>query len=904
MIGYPGEGARFSIKAIYFFPDRESAEAFEITTGSTMLTVNGNDISKYQIVTAENASPKITDSANAIYKHIKELTGAELSIVTDASPKTEYEILVGRSSRELSNKAVDAMGDNFSGYAVDIDGNTVVISAVIPGLTNFAADTFLDSFLFRGKSVIPEVIALDESVTLTANATGIKAADNWNKYNNVSDPLHYTDDFSADNGYWQEENNAHSFTFSGGKLVSAKTDQRALTYLHTYEANAITTVTLSYKSAGKTADFGIMQRYQSDDAWVKAGYDFEAGEWYIESREGIDFALNRVGTKAMTLTEGKEYKVALKTNGTSAKLYIDGTKIIDTAVSHVTPGRVAVFATDVILNADNFDLEMSSAQGTLMKDVVHTKLPDNKYLEGGTVIEMSDRTLLYRHGGGTTYTSKDNGLTWQSAAKWSDINSYPNVLRLNNGELIKTATSGGYYYTYTSKDDGATWTQGGQITKQTFTGTDGKTAGGGNMNDKLFQSGTNDRIYYSLNYEGSARPDGRQVFCEFFYSDDNGKTWTKSETSSWTIEGNDNQVYFGECKMLECADGTIRMYNSWNEYGCIVYSESKDGGKTFGPLQKMPEFVCARSSMQFVRDPYAENDTTYYMVWVYSEPISDGSPMGRSRLSLAKSTDGKSWEFLGDLWRWESNYTVSGAHVNHIVDPFVQVNKDYVIVGTGLSEKMASGDDFAYHQGQRQHIWSLKKASLPEGKTVNIFEDVPEGAVYNDAISFVANKGLFNGVSATTFAPETTMNRAMFVTVLGRLDGADVSKYTTPTFDDVEVGQWYTSYVEWAAANGIVNGMGGGKYGVTGTITVEQACTILYRYNGGKTAVGDDVLGVPSISDFDDASSVSAWATDAVKWAVENGIYEGDLKGNLNPTSAASRAVVATMFYNYVKVIG
>jgi len=899
MIGYPGDGATFSIKAIYFFPDRASANAFEVVTGATDVTVNGNDISKYQIVTAENASPKITESANAIYKHILELTGAVLPVVTDAAPKSEYEILVGRSSRELSNKLVDELG-NFNSYVVDIDGNTIVLSAYLQGLTSDAVNTFLDSFLFRGKSVVPEDIALDDSVTLTAKATTIKEVSNWNSVTNVSDPIHYTDDFDADDGYWQEENNAQSFSFKSGKLVSAKTAERALTYLHIYEKNAVTTAVLSYKSAGKAADFGIMQRYQSDEAWVKAGYDFEKGEWYIDSREGIDFVLVRAGSKAMTLTEGKEYKVTLKTDGTSAKLYVDGTKIIDTTVSHVTPGRVAIFAKDVILTADNFDLEMTSAQGTLMKDTVHWKLPTDKYLEGGTVIVMSDGSLTYRHGGGTTYVSKDNGLTWTETAKWSDITGYPNVLRLNNGELIKTATSGGYYYTYTSGDDGKTWTQGGLITKQTFTGTDGKTAGGGNMNDKLFQSGTNDRIYYSLNYEGSARPDGRQVFCEFFYSDDNGKTWTKSETSSWTIEGNDNQVYFGECKMLECADGTIRMYNSWNDYGCIVYSESTDGGKTFGPLVKMSEFVCARSSMQFVRDPYADNDTTYYMVWVYSEPISEGSPMARSRLSLAKSTDGKSWEYLGDLWRWESNYTVSGAHVNHIVDPFVQVTEDYVIVGTGLSEQMASGYDYPYHQGQRQHIWSIKKDSLPEGKIVNIFEDVSEGASYNNAISFVASEGLFNGVSATTFAPETTMNRAMFVTVLGRLDKADVSKYTTPTFDDVEAGQWYTSYVEWAAANGIVNGMGGGKYGVTGEVTVEQACTILYRYADGKTAAEKSGK---TVDNFADSAKISSWASDAVKWAVENGIYEGTLGGALTPNAPATRAVVATMFYNYVNNI-
>ena len=140
----------------------------------------------------------------------------------------------------------------------------------------------------------------------------------------------------------------------------------------------------------------------------------------------------------------------------------------------------------------------------------------------------------------------------------------------------------------------------------------------------------------------------------------------------------------------------------------------------------------------------------------------------------------------------------------------------------------------------------------------------------------------------------------MFVTVLGRLDKADVSKYTEPSFSDVKAGEWYTSYVEWAAANGIVNGIGGGKYGVTGEITVEQACTVLYRYADGKTAAEKSEK---TVADFTDGDSVSSWATTAVKWAVENGIYEG-IGDALSPTFAASRWLVATMFANYARTFG
>ena len=115
-----------------------------------------------------------------------------------------------------------------------------------------------------------------------------------------------------------------------------------------------------------------------------------------------------------------------------------------------------------------------------------------------------------------------------------------------------------------------------------------------------------------------------------------------------------------------------------------------------------------------------------------------------------------------------------------------------------------------------------------------------------------------------------------------------------PTFDDVASGQWYTPYVEWAAANGIVNGIGNGKYGINNAVTVEQALTILYRYTGGKTVSG---AGNAKIADFADHTAVSSWAADAVKWAVENGIYVGQ-NGKLEPQSGASRALVAEMFRN------
>jgi len=898
----------YRIKAIYFFTTREAADAFTPPSSDHKITVNGNDISKYKIVIAEDPPIKLVEAAEIIVSRVSALTGTNLPIVYDNTPESEYEILIGPSKRTESNAKYSQMIAKESGESTlwsYVKGNTVVISAVLPSNVRKAAEYFSTSYLFEGVAKVPAEINLTEKNSFEAIDTSVTPANFWKPYENVADPEKFTEKFTKDSGYFVEENGENNWSIKDGKLVT-DTKGYALSYVHVYEADVTYKATLSYEKAGNNGDMGIMLRYNSAYAWIKAGYDFGTGEWYIADREGMDFFNYIRASKKATVKPNTDYKLEFTVDGNSAKLYVNGELMCETdELGHTSPGRVAVYAEDAKVSLDNVELTLLSGLGTVWANVAHTKLPDEVYREGGSVFEMNDGSLIYQHQSTVAFESKDNGVTWTKRDKWTDTYGYVNILRLNNGDWLKIASKGDKKISQTSSDDGKTWVDGGTICVTPFRNDAVLNAGAANMNDKIFQSGTTNRIFYSQNYEvfGKGTFEGKFVFCEFFYSDDNGKTWTKSETDSWEIVGNEDQSHFGECKFLECADGTIRMYNSWNRYGCIVYSDSTDGGKTFGPLQLMEDFVCACSSMQFVRDIYADNATTYYMVWVNSIPESKTSGFSRAGLTLAKSTDGKNWTVLGDVWRWENNYKNNGAFINHVVDPFIKTTEDYILVGSGFSEHTgltgeASSSD--WHQAQRQHIYSIPKASVEPAEKLYDFTDVTTRDSYYEAVKYAVDNGLFNGTSATTFDPDVTMNRAMFVTVLGRLDKADVSKYTTPTFDDVKAGEWYTSYVEWAAANGIVNGMGGGKYGVTGTITVEQACTILYRYANGKTAAN---ASGKNVSDFTDNASVSAWAADGIKWAVENGIYAG--QGSvLNPTDAASRALVATMFANYVREIG
>lgn len=180
------------------------------------------------------------------------------------------------------------------------------------------------------------------------------------------------------------------------------------------------------------------------------------------------------------------------------------------------------------------------------------------------------------------------------------------------------------------------------------------------------------------------------------------------------------------------------------------------------------------------------------------------------------------------------------------------------------------------------------------------FTDVPAGAWYYGAAAYAYNNGLFAGETATTFAPNQTMNRAMLVTVLWSLAGKPAPKGVN-TFSDVPNGEWYTNAVTWAAENSVVTGVGSGRFDPNGAVTREQAAVILYKYAQSK---GYDVSAHADLTAFPDAGSVSDWAQDALAWANATGLIQGTVYGSktiLDPQGSASRAQVAAILRSYVE---
>ena len=178
------------------------------------------------------------------------------------------------------------------------------------------------------------------------------------------------------------------------------------------------------------------------------------------------------------------------------------------------------------------------------------------------------------------------------------------------------------------------------------------------------------------------------------------------------------------------------------------------------------------------------------------------------------------------------------------------------------------------------------------------FGDVPQNIWFASGVQFAAEQGLFTGVSANEFAPYDPMTRAMLVTVLHRLDGADASG--TNSFTDVLNGKWYTNAIAWASANGIVEGLSGNRFAPNAPITREQLAAILFRY---AKACGYDVSARAELTAYADAAQVSTWAGDAMRWAVASGLISGRSGAQLAPKGEATRAEVAVILMNFVQKV-
>jgi hypothetical protein len=169
-----------------------------------------------------------------------------------------------------------------------------------------------------------------------------------------------------------------------------------------------------------------------------------------------------------------------------------------------------------------------------------------------------------------------------------------------------------------------------------------------------------------------------------------------------------------------------------------------------------------------------------------------------------------------------------------------------------------------------------------------------------ESINYVLARGLFSGTSATTFSPDTAMERGMLVTVLGRLAGATVRDYQSSSFSDVAADTYYLPYIEWAYDNDIISGIGNNQFAPQKAVTREQIALILQNYaqsNGYILPVTRE-----SITFADDAHIGSSYKA-AVRAMQEAGIMVGGSGNKFNPQYPVTRAEAAAILHRYVKLI-
>ena len=271
------------------------------------------------------------------------------------------------------------------------------------------------------------------------------------------------------------------------------------------------------------------------------------------------------------------------------------------------------------------------------------------------------------------------------------------------------------------------------------------------------------------------------------------------------------------------------------------------------------------------------NTLTLYAKWEKQAQNNGGSSGGSSSSSANAVTTPSKTE----------NGTVSVGAKNAKKGDTVTITvtpKDGYQVGQ-VTVKDASGNTVAVKDlggGKYSFVMPATKVSVEASfveaaKPGADFADVAVNAWYKDAVDYVVQKALMPGTGEQTVSPEAPMTRALLLPVLARYAGEDTSGGAT----------WYEKGMAWAVANGVSDGSN-----PAGNITREQLVTMLYRYAGSPQTSG-------SLAAFADADAVSAYAVQAMQWAVEQGIITGTTATTITPKGSATRAQVAMILMRF-----
>ncbi|GBG11505.1 hypothetical protein PAT3040_06327 [Paenibacillus agaridevorans] len=158
-------------------------------------------------------------------------------------------------------------------------------------------------------------------------------------------------------------------------------------------------------------------------------------------------------------------------------------------------------------------------------------------------------------------------------------------------------------------------------------------------------------------------------------------------------------------------------------------------------------------------------------------------------------------------------------------------------------------------------------------------------------IAFVATKELFLGISAEMFGPDRTMSRGMLATVLGRMIGVEATALASASnFTDVEAGSYYAPYIAYASENGIVNGVGGGRFAPDREVTREEMANMIMGFMKHIQLAPPESIAKRK---FEDEGAIAGWAVADIQHLQAAGILDGKPGNRFDPKGLVTRAEAA-----------
>ncbi|MDO4173507.1 MAG: S-layer homology domain-containing protein [Eubacteriales bacterium] len=397
------------------------------------------------------------------------------------------------------------------------------------------------------------------------------------------------------------------------------------------------------------------------------------------------------------------------------------------------------------------------------------------------------------------------------------------------------------------------------------------------------------------------------VFSEYNYTfDDSGKIAKIYAKQHYSLQG--RTATWTETNIYD-NDGRLSQKNGW---GYTTIYEYNQNGQLIRETESSdsdhdPDHICQTSytyddngNMVYMSDGgdpeyrYTYNEQGYP---IYADALDEnGNIYWRHHYYYDQNNKPVSCtvQYGNEYYDDNGNYMIGEFDEN--AEEYLIWTREYDSNGNMIKEIWDSYSETVYEYEKISVLQQQEPVTPSSSISVSkIFKDITPNAWYTDAVQYVYDKHIMRGMGDGTFAPGTSMTRAMVAQILYAQAGSPEVSGDIP-FTDVPAGKWYSDAILWANQNDVVAGMGDGTFAPSANITRQEYAAILYRCEKSPAVSGS--------LDFPDADTVSGWATDAVLWATQNGIINGTANNGvtlLDPKGTATRAQSAVILKGYLE---